>query len=148
MILLDGFIACLLANLFWDLIRFLKKNKIQILKFGLVGLGSTFLNFCVYSIIYKFTLTINLASFLGYFSGLFSTFYFSNNWTFSKARYKNLSYTLFLFVFIYFMGGLEMTLIINIVDKLIQNHRIAWICGVFVAAMNNYFCSKYLLFYD
>ena len=113
-----------------------------------MGLGSTFLNFCVYSIVYQLTLIINLASFLGYFSGLFTTFYFSNHWTFSKARYKNLSYTLFLFVFIYFMGGLEMTLIINIVDKLIQNHRVAWICGVFVAAMNNYFCSKYLLFYD
>ena len=118
------------------------------MKFGLVGLGSTFLNFCVYSIVYQLTLTINFASFLGYFSGLLTTFYFSKNWTFSKARYKNLSSTLFLFVFIYFMGGLEMTVIINIVDKFLQNHRIAWICGVLVAAMNNYFCSKYLLFYD
>ena len=118
------------------------------MKFGFVGLGSTFLNFCVYSIVYQLTLTINLASFLGYSSGLLTTFYFSNNWTFSEARYKNLSYTLFLFVLIYFLGGLEMTLIINIVDKLIQNHIIAWICGVFVAAMNNYFCSKYLLFHD
>jgi len=138
----------LLVNLFSDLLRFLKINKIQIMKFGLVGLGSTFLNFCVYSIVYQFTLTINLASFLGYFSGLFTSFYFSNNWTFSKTRYKSLSYTLFLFVFIYFIGGLEMTLIINIVDKIIQNHRIAWICGVFVAVINNYFCSKYLLFHD
>jgi len=138
----------LLVNLFCNLIRFIKKNKIQILKFGLVGIGSTFLNFCVYSFVYQLTLKINFASFLGYFSGLFNTFYFSNNWTFSQSRYKNLSFTLFIFVVIYFMGGLEMTLIINIVDKLIQNHRIAWICGVFVAAMNNYFCSKYLLFHD
>ena len=126
----------------------MKKNKIQILKFGLVGIGSTFLNFCVYSIVYSLTLTINLASFLGYVSGLLTSFYFSNNWTFTKSRYKNLSYTLFLFVFIYFMGGLEMTLIINIVDNLTQNHRIAWICGVFVAAVNNYICSKYFLFHD
>ncbi len=118
------------------------------MKFGLVGLGSTFFNFCIYSIVYQLTLTINLASFLGYFSGLCSTFYFSNNWTFSKSRYKNISYTLFLFAFIYLMGGLEMTLITNIVDKFIQNHRIAWICGAFVAAVNNYFCSKYLLFND
>ena len=138
----------MLVNLFLNLIRFLKKNKIQILKFGLVGLGSTFLNYCVYSIVYQLTLRINLASFLGYFSGLFTTFYFSNNWTFTKSRYKKLSYTLFLFFLIYFMGGLEMTLIINIVDKLILNHRIAWICGVFVAAVNNYFFSKYLLFHD
>ena len=138
----------MLVDLFSNLVRFFKKNKIQIFKFGLVGLGSTFLNFYIYTYFYKLTLKINLASFLGYFSGLLTTFYFSNNWTFSKARYKKLSNTLFLFVFIYFMGGLEMTLIINIVDKLIQNHRIAWICGVFVAAMNNYFCSKYLLFHD
>ncbi len=136
------------VNLFLHFIRFLKKNKIQILKFGFVGLGSTFLNFCIYSMVYHLTLIINLASFLGYFSGLFTTFYFSNNWTFTKSRYKKLSYTLFLFFLIYFMGGLEMTLIINIVDKLILNHRIAWICGVFVAAVNNYFFSKYLLFHD
>jgi len=51
-------------------------------------------------------------------------------------------------MFIYLMGGLEMILIINVVDKLIQNHKIAWICGVFVAAINNYLCSKYLLFDD
>jgi len=137
----------LLVNLLCNLIRFLRKNKIQILKFGLVGLGSTFLNFCIYSIVYQLTLKINLASILGYFSGLFTSFYFSNNWTFSESRYKNLSYTLFLFVCIYFLGGLEMTLIIKIVDNLIQNHIIAWICGVFVAAFNNYFFSKYLLFH-
>ena len=138
----------MLVNLFCNLIRFIKKNKIQILKFGFVGLGSTFLNYCIYSILYQLTSIINLASFLGYLSGLFTTFYFSNNWTFSKSRYKNLIYTLFVFVCIYFMGGLEMILIINIVDKLVQNHNIAWICGVFVAAMNNYLCSKYLLFHD
>ena len=138
----------MLVNLFCNLIRFLKKNKIQIFKFGLVGLGSTLINFFIYNVIYQLTLTINIASFLGYFSGLLTTFYFSNKWTFSKSRYKNLGYVFFLFVFIYFMGGIEMTLIINIVDKLIQNHRIAWICGVFVAAMNNYLFSKYLLFHD
>ena len=47
---------------------------------------------------------------------------------------------------IYFLGGLEMTLIIHFVDNLIQNYKIAWICGAFVAAMNNYLFSKYLLF--
>ena len=147
-VLLDGFITSLLVDLFCNLIRFLKKNKIQILKFGLVGLGSTFLNFCIYSIVYRLTLIINLASFLGYFSGLFTTFYFSNNWTFTKSRYKNVGFTLFLFMFIYCMGGLGMTIIINIFYKLIQDYRVAWICGVFFAAINNYLCSKYLLFHD
>ena len=130
------------------MIQFLKKNKIQILKFGIVGVLSTVLNFCIYSIIYHLTLKIKLASVIGYFSGLLTTFYFSNSWTFTKSRYQNLSYSIFLFIVIYFMGGLEMTVIINIVDKLINNHRIAWICGVFVAAINNYVCSKFLLFHD
>ena len=49
---------------------------------------------------------------------------------------------------IYFVGGLEMALIINIVDKLIYNHKIAWIFGAFVASMNNYLLSKYFLFND
>ena len=128
------------------MIRFFKKNKIQILKFAIVGLGSTFLNFCIYSIVYHLTLRINIASFIGYSFGLLNSFYFSDSWIFAKKRKTRINYALVLFIIIYFIGGLEMTLIINIVDKLIQNHKIAWICGVFVAAINNYLCSKYFLF--
>ena len=89
-----------------------------------------------------------MASFIGYSCGLLNSFYFSDNWVFTNSRNKKTDYALLLFILIYFLGGLEMALIINIVDKLIQNHKIAWICGTFVAAMNNYLCSKYLLFKD
>ena len=130
------------------MISFFKKNKIQILKFSLVGLGSTILNFCVYFIVYNITLRINLASLIGYSLGLLNSFYFSDNWVFRRSINKTTNYALFLFVFIYFIGGLEMTLIIHTVDKLIQNYKIAWICGAFVAAVNNYLFSKYLLFID
>ena len=130
------------------MLRFFKKNKNQILKFIVVGIGSTVLNFCIYSFVYNLTLVIYLASFLGYTVGLLNSFYFSDNWIFSSSRNKKTSYAFFLFVAIYFLGGLEMALIINTVDKLIQNHKIAWICGAFVAAMNNYLCTKYLLFND
>ena len=128
------------------MIKFFKTNKIQILKFTVVGLGSTILNFCIYSIIYTLTLSINLASFTGYVGGLLNSFHFADNWVFTKQRNKKNNYALFLFVAIYFVGGLEMALIINIVDELIKNHMIAWICGASVASMNNYLCSKYLLF--
>ena len=130
------------------MLRFFKKNKNQILKFIVVGIGSTVLNFCIYSLVYNLTLVIYLASFLGYTVGLLNSFYFSDNWIFSSSRNKKTSFAFFLFVAIYFLGGLEMALIINTVDKLIQNHKIAWICGAFVAAMNNYLCTKYLLFND
>ena len=113
-----------------------------------VGLGSTILNFCIYSIVYNLNLGINLASFIGYTCGILNSFYFSDKWVFTKFRNKKIKYSLFLFLLIYFIGGLEMTLIINIVDKLIRNYRIAWICGAFVAATNNYLGSKYILFND
>ena len=130
------------------MIRFFNQNKIQILKFVFVGLASTFLNFFIFSILYNLKLGINLASFIGYVCGILNSFYFSDNWVFTKSRKKKTNYALFIFFVIYFIGGLEMSLIINIVDKLIQNHQIAWICGTFVAAINNYLCSKYLLFGD
>ena len=116
------------------------------MKFGLVGFGSTLINFCIYSIVYNLTLVIYLASFIGYICGLFNSFYFSDNWVFTRSKNKKTNYAFFLFVVIYFLGGLEMALIINYVDKLIQNYKFAWLCGAFVAAMNNYLFSKYLLF--
>ena len=130
------------------MLRFFKKNKIQLLKFSVVGLFSNILNFCIYSIIYKLTLEINLASLMGYTFGLLNSFYFSNNWVFTRSKTKKTYYALFLFFVIYAVGGLEMILIINFVDKLIQNYKIAWIFGAFIAAINNYVCAKYLLFND
>ena len=130
------------------MIGFFKKNKIQIFKFCLVGLASTLLNFCIFSIIYNLNFRIEIASLIGYVAGLFNSFYFSDNWVFSKSRTKRINYAIFLFVMIYLIGGIEMSLIINIVDKLIQNHKLAWMCGTFVAAINNYCCSKYFLFND
>ena len=85
---------------------------------------------------------------MGYAGGLLNSFYFSDNWVFIRSRNKKNNFAFFFFVVIYFVGGLEMALIINIVDKLIYNHKIAWLCGAFVASMNNYLCSKYFLFDD
>ena len=116
------------------------------MKFGLVGFGSTLVNFCMYSIVYNLTSIIYLASFIGYSFGLLNSFYFSNNWVFIRSKNKKTSYAFFLFIVIYFLGGLEMALIINYVDKLIHNYKFAWLCGAFVAAINNYLFSKYLLF--
>ena len=130
------------------MISFFKKNKIQIFKFAFVGLGSTILNFCIYSLFYNLKLGINLSSSIGYICGLLNSFYFSDNWVFPRSRNKKTNYAIFIFIVIYFLGGVEMTLIINFVDKLIQNHKIAWICGAFVAAINNYLFSKYFLFND
>ena len=50
------------------------------------------------------------------------------------------------FYFIYFLGGLEMSLVIIFLSRLIDNYKIAWLIGAFIGALNNYLGSKYFLF--
>tara|TARA_B100000963_G_scaffold50762_1_gene38893 strand:+ start:1859 stop:2251 length:393 start_codon:yes stop_codon:yes gene_type:complete len=128
------------------LIRFIKKNKFQIFKFVIVGIASTLINFGIYSLIYYFTLRLNLASILGYASGIINSFYFSDKWVFNKSRNKNFNFALILFIIIYVVGAFEMTVVINLINYSSNNHQFAWLCGVLVAASNNYLCSKYFLF--
>ena len=128
--------------------RFIAKNKIQISRFLLVGVFSSILNFLVYKLIYIFTSNINLSSILGYCTGLLNSFLFSSKWVFTNYRYISLDKAFILFASIYIMGGIEMTITINILYKLIDNHIIAWICGACFAATNNFLFSKYLIFKD
>ena len=50
------------------------------------------------------------------------------------------------FYLIYFLGGLEMSLVIIFLSRLIDNYKIAWLIGAFIGALNNYLGSKYFLF--
>jgi len=53
-----------------------------------------------------------------------------------------------MFVLVYILGGIEMTITINVLYKLSVNNIIAWICGACFAAINNFLFSKYLIFKD
>ena len=53
-----------------------------------------------------------------------------------------------IFVLVYGLGGLEMTITINVIYKLNANHIIAWLFGALLAAINNFLFSKYLVFKD
>ena len=111
-----------------------------------MGVFSSVLNFLVYKSIYIFTANINLASVVGYCIGLLNSFLFSSKWVFSNNRCIRLDRAFILFVSIYALGGLEMAIIINLIYKLSENHIIAWLCGAFLAAINNFLFSKYLIF--
>ena len=128
--------------------KFITKNKVQIFKFIIVGLCSSTLNFLVYKSIFIITSNINLSSILGYFIGLLNSFLFSSKWVFSNKKYIRLDKAFILFVLIYILGGIEMTITINILYKLSSNHFIAWIFGACFAAINNFLFSKYLIFGD
>ena len=126
--------------------RFINNYKIQIFKFLIVGVLSSILNFLIYKSIYIFTANINLSSVLGYCIGLLNSFLLSSKWVFSNNRCIRLDKAFIVFVLIYALGGLEMTMIINVLYELSANHIIAWLCGACVAATNNFLFSKYLIF--
>ena len=126
--------------------KLLKVNKHQIFRFIVSGLISTCVNFLVYSLIYLIFKNIIFASIFGYSMGLLTSFVLSKIWVFRDNSQKKIFKSFFIFCIIYFLGGLEMSLIIIFLNQLLINHRFSWFCGTFIAALNNYLGSKYFLF--
>tara|TARA_Y100001968_G_scaffold332554_1_gene391199 strand:- start:2186 stop:2593 length:408 start_codon:yes stop_codon:yes gene_type:complete len=125
---------------------FLKKNKYQIIKFIIVGLISSLLNFLVYSLLYQSSINVNVASLAGYFIGILNSFFFSKNWIFNEFHSKRLKRVFILFTCLYIQGGIVMTIVINFGIYLFGNYKLAWLLGAGLAAINNYLGSKFLLF--
>ena len=124
----------------------LKRNKKQILRFFVSGLIASTLNFICYRALYLFFNNILLASILGYCVGIIISFIFAKSWVFKNRSSQTLVKSFSLFCFIYFLGGIEMSLVIMFINYLIENYKIAWLFGAFVGSLNNYLGSKYLLF--
>ena len=126
--------------------KIFQANKYQIFRFFISGLIATFLNFLVFNSLYLIFKNIIFASLFGYLTGLLSSFIFAKIWVFRDNSQKKIIKSFFIFCLIYFLGGLEMSLIIIFLSRLIDNHKIAWFLGAFIGALNNYLGSKYFLF--
>ena len=126
--------------------KFLQKNKYQIFRFIVAGLIATGLNFIVFNLLYLILENIIFASFIGYSTGLLSSFIFAKIWVFRDNSKKRIFKSFFIFCLIYFLGGLEMSLIAFFLNPLVYNHKVAWFFGVIIGALNNYLGSKYFLF--
>ena len=126
--------------------KLFKQNQYQIFRFIISGLISTCINFIIYSLIYSIFKNIFFASLFGYSTGLLSSFVLAKIWVFKDNSQNKIFKSFFIFCIIYFLGGLEMSLVIIFLDKLLINHKISWLCGTFIGALNNYLGSKYFLF--
>ena len=126
--------------------KIFKANYYQLLRFVISGLFATFLNFLVFNSFYLIFSNIVLASLFGYTIGLLSSFIFAKLWVFRDNSKKRILKSFFIFCLIYILGGLEMSLIIFFLNQSINNYKTAWLVGVFIGALNNYFGSKYFLF--
>ena len=126
--------------------KFLKKNNQQIFKFFVSGVIASILNFISYRTLYLIFKNILFASISGYSIGIIVSFLFAKSWVFKNISTQPLVKSFSLFCFIYFLGGIEMSLVILFLNRLIDNYKIAWFFGALIGSLNNYFGAKYLSF--
>ena len=119
-------------------------NK-QFSRFLIIGFSSTFINYLLYLLFFKFSSNILLSSSIGYSSGILNSYLLGKKWVFKSK--KNSSILLILkFLFVYLIGGFVMTLIINFLFNNGIEYRLAWCFGMSYSILNNFLGSKYLVF--
>ncbi len=126
--------------------KFFKTNNLQIFKFGVSGLIASYINYLVYISVYFISNNLVFASLCGYFIGILVSFILAKLWVFRNRLKQPIVKSFYFFCLIYLLGGIEMSLIIFVLNQLINNHEIAWLFGAFIAALNNYLGSKYITF--
>ena len=128
------------------LYKFLRRNNKQILRFFLSGVIASSFNFISYRALYLIFKNILLASLSGYCIGILISFILAKSWVFKNISTKPLVKSFSLLCLIYFLGGIEMSLVIVFLNGLIDNYKIAWLFGALIGTLNNFLGSKYLLF--
>ena len=126
--------------------KFFKRNNQQILRFIISGVIASSLNFFSYRALYLIFKNILFASISGYCIGILISFIFAKSWVFKISSSQPLVKSLYLFCLIYILGGIEMSLVIVFLNRLIENYKIAWFFGALIGSINNYLGSKYLSF--
>ena len=110
---------------------------------GLIASGFNFISFRALYLIFK---NILFASISGYCIGILVSFVFAKSWVFKHSSNQPLLKSFFLFCLIYFLGGIEMSLVIVFINRSIENYKIAWVFGAFIGSLNNFLGSKYFSF--
>jgi len=128
------------------LYKFFKRNNKQIFRFLVSGLIASSFNFISYRALYLIFKNILFASISGYCVGIVVSFVFAKYWVFKNSSRQPLLKSFSLFFLIYFLGGLEMSLAIVFLNKIIENYKIAWVFGAFIGSLNNFLGSKYFSF--
>ena len=126
--------------------KFIKTNNLQLFKFLVSGLIASTINYIIYISLFFIFKNILIASVFGYLAGIGSSFVLSKIWVFRNISRLPLLKSFSLFFLVYLLGGIEMYVVIITLNQVINNHKIAWIFGAFVASINNYLGSKYFSF--
>ena len=115
-------------------------------RYLVVGVGSNIVNFMCYLVLYSMGISLYFASFVGYISGLYFSYMYGRIWVFGR-RFSASKYRLFLFISVYFVGGVIMSTVISFLNgELSIDYRICWIIGASLAVLNNFFGQKLIVF--
>jgi putative flippase GtrA len=120
--------------------------NLALTRYILVGIGSNLINFVSFYILYATGISLFISSGLGYSAGLIFSYHFGRIWVFG-FKYHVTKKNIICFFFVYLIGGLGMSSLIELIDNLTGvDYRISWVFGAFFAAINNFFGLKYFVF--
>jgi putative flippase GtrA len=120
--------------------------NVALLRFLFVGFGSNVINFVVYFLLYSITMPLFAASAAGYSIGLFFSYHFGRIWVFGRKFAVSKS-NVTRFVAVYAVGGLGMSIIIEVCVKTMElDYRLSWFAGAIFAVSNNFAGLKWLVF--
>ena len=123
----------------------LSRTKRELIKFGIVGLCSTFFNYITYIILYFLSGKIFLASIIGYSVGLFNSYQLGKKWVF-RVNSSNNKRLIILFLLVYGIGCFVSSTIIFAINRVYDTYNIAWIIGTSYSVVNNFIGSKFIIF--
>jgi putative flippase GtrA len=121
--------------------------KEQFLKFIIVGIFSTIINYGLFYLLLEIV-NINylISSSLGFIAGVFGGYYFNKNWTYNNKKTK--SKDIALKYFLIYLGSLAISIIfLKITVELIGiNPKIGNILSIALTTCTNFFGTKFLVF--
>jgi putative flippase GtrA len=120
--------------------------SIEIFRFLFVGVGSNIINFAIYLFVYSIGIPLFSASAVGYVAGIFFSYHFGRVWVFGR-KFEVSKINVIRFVVVYGVGGLGMSIIIEVLVRTLGvDYRASWLVGAIFAVINNYLGLKKLVF--
>ena len=86
-----------------------------------------------------------MASTSAYLVGNINSFIFGKKWVFKNSVIKN-NFIYIKFLMVYLFGGYLFSAITNYLSIKGIDHRVAWLIGISICAVNNFLGSKYIVF--
>ena len=118
------------------------------IKFCIVGIFSTAINYLVYLYFLSTEASIFLSSALGYGCGTLTSYHFGRIWVFGK-EHQFIGLDLIKFIMIYSINGYIVALVTSTLSEVyLIDYRVSWLIAIFYGLLGNYFGSKLFIFKD